>query len=192
MCFFLPSNVRKTLGRGWGRQETSVGRSETARRERTTADTRGGLAFTSGLPMTAPPLRNYDRSPLPVGQKIRDLVWKFVLNLLKSYKLTKKTFLFITNKPLLQCFCDWECKTQLSLYQKRFYDLLETNQRTEIWQNIVVDILSCVTGSYHTLKYYYIYQLSGRGTSCKHFLSPCTFCKATLVDGVKNKAKVKK
>lgn len=64
--FFLPSKERKTLGRGCGRLETPVERRERARRESAIADTRGGLANPSGLPMTAP-LRNSDHSPLPVG-----------------------------------------------------------------------------------------------------------------------------
>lgn len=42
---------------------------ERARRENAIADTRGGLASPSGLPITAP-LRNRDQSPLPVEEKI--------------------------------------------------------------------------------------------------------------------------
>lgn len=66
VCCFLPSKERKTLGRGCGRLETPVERNETARRESTTANTRGGLANPSSLPMTTP-LRNHDQSPQSVG-----------------------------------------------------------------------------------------------------------------------------
>ena len=71
VIFFLPSKERKTLGSGWGRLQTPVETSERARSA--TANTRGGLANPSGLPMTAP-LRNPDRSPLPVGQRGEKMV----------------------------------------------------------------------------------------------------------------------
>lgn len=71
--FFLPSKERKTLGRGCGRLETPVQRKERARKENAMADTRGGLANPSGLPITAP-LRNQSQSPLLLergfGEKI--------------------------------------------------------------------------------------------------------------------------
>lgn len=66
--FFLPSKERKTLGMGCGRLETPVERRERARRESAIADTRGGLANPSGLPMTGP-LRNHHRSLLPGGKR---------------------------------------------------------------------------------------------------------------------------
>lgn len=56
VCLFvfdLPSNERKTLGRGCGRLETPAERTQRARRESATADASGGPAGPSGLPMTA-------------------------------------------------------------------------------------------------------------------------------------------
>lgn len=69
--FFLPSKERKTLGRGCCRLETTLERRERARRESAIADTRGGLANPSGLPMTAP-LRNPDQSPLSCWRCLKE------------------------------------------------------------------------------------------------------------------------
>lgn len=58
-CSFLPSNERKTLGRGWGRLDTPTQRRERARRA-------SDIANASGAPMVAPPLE--PRSAGPAGK----------------------------------------------------------------------------------------------------------------------------
>lgn len=154
--YFLPSKERKTLGRGCGRLKTPVERRERARRESATADTRGGLANPSGLPMTAL-LRNYDQSPLPVGGWEKNRDFELFPHLSKSYhcKLRKKNLLciefttFLTGQSLLEPishFCvlptnisatgnktDWYSYTRGALFKEFSRNVLQKKQCAKNW-----------------------------------------------------------